>query len=166
MLGKWLQKRNDNRARQLVAMCISTISTRNLSNSTNEAFAGLASAELARAIKQSALPHAQSREARLVTAIFATAISNHISLLINANYDKASYFAVGDILHGYDFEYEFQLVIKVYSKLAVAQSAILSDIRAGCKIWMKDPSISNIQTLALLYRSVYNSASAEPELPL
>lgn len=166
MLGGWLKKRNDNAAHKMVAMCISTISTRDLSIFSKDAFAGLAAAELAKTVTRTAMPHVQSRESRLVSAIFTTVFSNHFSLLMGADYDKASYFAVGDILQGRDFEYEFQLVISVYTKLAVAQSVILSDIRTGCKMWIKDPSLSNIHSMAALYIRVYNSASAEPELAL
>lgn len=157
MLGRWLKKWNDNFTRKMITMCVSTVSTRDLTAMSAIQFAGISASELAKAVNKEASIPLDTPNARLVCAVFTTVYSNHFSSLLGLKGEEPLDFALPNIFaHAYYTE-EFPNFLEVMAQLN--DSELIIAIQMGCKIWLKDPSLYNLKKLAEGFRLTYNSIS-------
>jgi hypothetical protein len=166
VLGNWLRKKNNNFARSMVSVCLSTISTRNLANAETTGFCGIAAAELALCVAKGSIRRIENEQDRLLTALFGVVYSNHFASLIEGVAVEASHLAAELIIGNEYFYKESQQLISVYTHLSFNDPIAIDTIRGGCIKWLKDPSLLNLQAMSRDFGNMHNRIVDEPKISI
>jgi hypothetical protein len=163
VLGNWLRRKNNNFARSMIGVCISTITTRNLANAESVAFCGFAAAELALRVAKGSIRSIENEQDRLLTSLFAIVYSNHFASLIEATAVEASHLAAHEVIGNEYFFKESQSLITVYTHLSFNHPVAIDAIRLGCIKWLKEPSLANLQGMSEDFSRMHSRIVDEPQ---
>jgi hypothetical protein len=137
-----------HRLRQAIA----TVSTKPLYGKEATEHAASAAALLTAAIVSETISAVEDDDDRFTAGVFAFAFSDYFALLLAGNFEIAASLAVMMVVGTEEFDRCFNAIQESYNRIVQSKVEVIKAIGTTCDAWFKNPSPSQFERLAELFK--------------